>query len=126
MSREAMEAFDWIVRQAWSTSPTMPDGMDEKAEIVRAALAEACTYPDCKCPIDKGEACAMGKAEAPRAESAGAEPVAPQATFDCRLCKHFTTKSGGCTSTVLCVDARQFQPTTPRRYWQSAAARGKG
>jgi hypothetical protein len=68
---EASEAFEWIVREAWSADPTMPDGMDEKAALVREALAEAaksevCNYPDCKCPIDKGEVCAAGKAKADR------------------------------------------------------------
>jgi len=141
VSREALEAFEWIVRQAWSPSPTMPSGMDEKAELVRNALAEppgvdaehfhrvmsqlgkaacrvddlvilckrlsralkshnpghplhieladylrregltgspmrpgkaeaprapVCTYPDCSCPIDKGEVCAADKAKADR------------------------------------------------------------
>ena len=142
---EACEAFEWIVRQAWNADPTMPDGMNEKVELVRDALtddgstelraaltdlkawkdavhealvinwaftaehednprkavadliaqevrmaldplissdaqalidrgraeapkAEACTYPDCKCPIDKTTICVMGKAEAPKAD----------------------------------------------------------
>jgi hypothetical protein len=36
---------------------------------------------------------------------------------DCRLCAHFTTQTGGCTSTVQCVDSMQFKATTPRQYW---------
>lgn len=36
---------------------------------------------------------------------------------DCRLCAHFTTKSGGCTSVVQCVDSMQFKATAPRQYW---------
>lgn len=39
---------------------------------------------------------------------------------DCRLCQHFTTMTGGCISAVLCVDARQYKPTTPRRYWKES------
>lgn len=36
---------------------------------------------------------------------------------DCRLCANFTTKSGGCTSVVQCVDSMQFKATAPRQYW---------
>lgn len=36
---------------------------------------------------------------------------------DCRLCAHFTTKSGGCVSVVQCVDSKQFKATVPRQYW---------
>lgn len=38
---------------------------------------------------------------------------------DCRLCAKFTTQSGGCTSTVQCVDSDQYKATTPRQYWHS-------
>ena len=36
---------------------------------------------------------------------------------DCRLCAHFTTQTGGCTSAVQCVDSAQFKTTPPRQYW---------
>jgi hypothetical protein len=36
---------------------------------------------------------------------------------DCRLCANFTTKTGGCTSVVQCVDSMQFKATAPRQYW---------
>jgi hypothetical protein len=38
---------------------------------------------------------------------------------DCRLCAHFTTKTGGCVSLVQCVDSMQFKATAPRQYWIS-------
>lgn len=38
---------------------------------------------------------------------------------DCRLCAQFTTKTGGCTSLVQCVDSMQFKATAPRQYWRS-------
>lgn len=38
-------------------------------------------------------------------------------TIDCRTCQNHTTRSGGCMSTVLCVDAAQYRPSTPARYW---------
>lgn len=38
---------------------------------------------------------------------------------DCRLCAKFTTQTGGCTSTVQCVDSDQYKATTPRQYWVS-------
>jgi hypothetical protein len=41
---------------------------------------------------------------------------------DCRLCAHFTTKAGGCTSVVQCVDSAQFKTTTPRQYWSGKPA----
>ena len=44
-----------------------------------------------------------------------------RSTRDCRVCHYFTTKAGGCTSVVLCVDANRYTPTTPRQYWTSAA-----
>jgi hypothetical protein len=36
---------------------------------------------------------------------------------DCRLCDHFSTKVGGCTSILQCVDSDCFKATTPRQYW---------
>lgn len=42
-----------------------------------------------------------------------------QSARDCRLCVNFTTKSGGCTSTVQCVDSDQYKATAPRQYWVS-------
>lgn len=38
---------------------------------------------------------------------------------DCRLCAHFTTKTGGCVSVVQCVDSDQYKATAPRQYWVS-------
>ena len=38
---------------------------------------------------------------------------------DCRLCAKFTTQTGGCTSTVQCVDSDQYKATAPRQYWVS-------
>lgn len=38
---------------------------------------------------------------------------------DCRLCAHYTTQSGGCTSLAQCVDSAQFKATAPRQYWIS-------
>jgi hypothetical protein len=38
---------------------------------------------------------------------------------DCRLCAKFTTQTGGCTSTVQCVDSDQYKATVPRQYWVS-------
>ena len=40
---------------------------------------------------------------------------------DCRTCHYFTTKSGGCTSVVLCVNANRYTATTPKQYWISAS-----
>lgn len=40
--------------------------------------------------------------------------------LDCRLCKNYTTKSGGCTSVFTCVDASQFKASEPHRYWIEA------
>jgi hypothetical protein len=37
---------------------------------------------------------------------------------DCRMCAHYTTKSGGCRSVVQCVDAIQFKATAPHQYWR--------
>ena len=36
---------------------------------------------------------------------------------DCRLCANFTTQTGGCISTVQCVDSAQYKATAPRQYW---------
>ena len=44
-----------------------------------------------------------------------------RSALDCRLCHYFTTKAGGCTSVVLCVDASRYTPTTPRQYWTVAS-----
>jgi hypothetical protein len=38
---------------------------------------------------------------------------------DCRLCANYTTASGGCISTVKCVDSDQFRATAPRQYWKA-------
>lgn len=46
----------------------------------------------------------------------GAPTLAIQSR-DCRICARFVTASGGCASTVQCVDASQFRPTAPRQYW---------
>ena len=44
-----------------------------------------------------------------------------RSALDCRLCHYFTTKTVGCTSVVLCVDANRYTPTTPRQYWKLAS-----
>lgn len=38
---------------------------------------------------------------------------------DCRLCGNYTTASGGCVSTLRCVDSNQYKATTPRQYWEA-------
>lgn len=38
---------------------------------------------------------------------------------DCRLCANYTTASGGCVSTVQCVDSDQYRATAPRQYWKA-------
>ena len=43
---------------------------------------------------------------------------AMQAEPDCRICARFTRASGGCLSTVNCVNADQFQATRPHQYWK--------
>lgn len=55
-----------------------------------------------------------------RCETLTEERDRMRTVVDCRLCQHFTTMTGGCISAVLCVDARQYKPTTPRRYWKES------
>lgn len=43
--------------------------------------------------------------------------------IDCRTCKNFTTKSGGCTSVVRCVDGSRYQPHARFQYWDSTGER---
>jgi hypothetical protein len=42
-----------------------------------------------------------------------------RSTRDCRTCRYFATKAGGCVSVVLCVDASRYKATTPQQYWAS-------
>ena len=39
---------------------------------------------------------------------------------DCRICDHFTRASGGCLSTVQCINAQQLTVSKSRvkRYWE--------
>jgi hypothetical protein len=53
--------------------------------------------------------------EALRADATAALNLWPR---DCRLCANFTTATGGCTSTVQCVDSDQYRATRPRQYWK--------
>jgi hypothetical protein len=39
---------------------------------------------------------------------------------DCRLCRHYTTASGGCVSVLQCVAGDRFTATAPLRYWEAA------
>ena len=43
-----------------------------------------------------------------------------QPIVDCRTCHYFTTASGGCTSTLLCINAGRYLPTSPRQHWSTA------
>ncbi len=39
---------------------------------------------------------------------------------DCRTCKNFTTKSGGCMSVLRCVDGSRYQRQGVVQIWESA------
>jgi len=60
--------------------------------------------------------CAVREIEALKADATATLNLWPR---DCRLCARFTTASGGCTSSVQCVDSDQYQATTPRQYWKA-------
>ena len=39
---------------------------------------------------------------------------------DCRTCRHFTTRSGGCVSVLRCVDGSGYQRQGRFRFWEAA------
>lgn len=71
---------------------------------------------------DKGTVVSIYFAETLERELAAvtAERDRMRMLLDCRLCKNYTTKSGGCTSVFTCVDASQFKASEPHRYWIEA------
>lgn len=40
--------------------------------------------------------------------------------LDCRTCRNYTTKSGGCTSVLRCVDSSSYQRGGVVQIWESA------
>ena len=39
---------------------------------------------------------------------------------DCRTCRNFTTRSGGCVSVLRCVDGSSYQRQGRFQYWEAA------
>ena len=39
---------------------------------------------------------------------------------DCRTCRNFTTRSGGCVSVLRCVDGSGYQRQGQFQYWEAA------
>ena len=39
---------------------------------------------------------------------------------DCRTCRNFTTRSGGCVSVLRCVDGSGYQRQGRFQYWEAA------
>lgn len=42
------------------------------------------------------------------------------AARDCRTCRNFTTRSGGCVSVLRCVDGSGYQRQGRFQYWEAA------
>ena len=42
---------------------------------------------------------------------------------DCRTCRNFTTRSGGCVSVLRCVDGSGYKRQGRFQYWEAAPAK---
>ena len=94
--------------------------MNDLIKRLRARTAPMWTHATCGTPVMHGHKpdplCQEAADEIERLR-ADAEPMN---NLDCRTCRNYTTKSGGCMSVLRCVDGSGYQRQGVVQIWEAS------